>query len=225
MDRAREAVVFDLDGTLLDTLADLGNSMNAVLAGAGFPEHRLEAYRYFVGEGMEMLVRRALPAAVRDDEAAVARSLQAMRDEYGGRWAEATRPYDGIPALLTELTSRRVPLAVLSNKPDDFTRSTVETLLADWSFAQVRGMRPDTPAKPDPTGALAVAEALNVAPHDVLYVGDTATDMKTACAAGMFALGVTWGFRDREELEANGAAQVIDAPAEALEWVATENRR
>lgn len=211
-----QAVLFDLDGTLLDTLADLANSMNAVLERSGYPTHPVDAYRHFVGDGMEVLVRRVLPEGARTEEI-VATCLADMRAEYGRRWAETTRLYPGVAELLDGVAARGVPMVVLSNKPDEFTRLTVAQLLAPWHFAVVRGMGPDTPAKPDPTGALAVAASVGVAPEAVLYLGDTATDMQTAVAAGMFALGVSWGFRDRAELEANGARQVIDAPTAALE--------
>ncbi|MBQ38059.1 MAG: HAD family hydrolase [Gemmatimonadaceae bacterium] len=210
-----DAVIFDLDGTLLDTLADLANSMNAVLAAAGYPIHPESAYRYFVGEGMETLVRRTLPPGSRGAEQ-VASRLAEMRAEYGRRWAETSRPYAGIAEMLDGLTKCGVPLAILSNKPDDFTRLTVETLLQSWSFAEVRGMRQGTPAKPDPAGARETAASLNVDVDRVVYVGDTATDMKTGRSAGMFTVGVTWGFREREELEANGAQLIIDTPEQLL---------
>jgi len=209
------AVIFDLDGTLLDTLADLADSMNTVLAAAGHPTHPQAAYRYFVGEGMETLVRRTLPEACRT-AAEVAARFADMREEYGERWAATSRPYAGIPDMLTALNDRGLPLAVLSNKPDDFTRLTVDTLLADWDFAEVRGMRNDTPAKPDPTGATAIARTLGVPANSVLYVGDTATDMKTGTAADMITVGVTWGFRARDELAAHGAHRVIDEPMQLL---------
>jgi phosphoglycolate phosphatase len=214
------AVVFDLDGTLLDTLADLANCMNSVLTAAGHPEHPQAAYKYFVGEGMEMLVRRALPEAS-SSEPEVAATLAEMRREYGQRWAQTSRPYDDVPQMLDGLSSLGLSLAVLSNKPDDFTQLTVETLLPTWFFAVIRGMRPDTPAKPDPAGAIAVAAALQTNPAHMLYVGDTATDMKTGIGAGMFTIGVTWGFRERDELEANGADRVIDAPSQLVDLATT----
>ena len=212
------AVIFDLDGTLLDTLADLANSMNAVLCASGYATHPQADYCYFVGEGMETLVRRTLPPSARGDEQ-VAQRLADMRAEYGRRWSEKSQPYEGIPAMLDGLPERGVPLAVLSNKPDDFTRLVVQTLLPAWTFVECRGMREDTPAKPDPAGASAIASALNVEAARVLYVGDTGTDMKTGRSAGMFTVGVTWGFRQRDELVANGAQRIIDAPAQLLELI------
>lgn len=210
-----DAIVFDLDGTLLDSLADLADTMNAVLQTNGYAMHPQEAYRHFVGTGMEALVRRTLPEHARTPDEIAAR-LEDTRQEYARRWADSTRPYAGVPQMLDALQDRDLPMAVLSNKPDDFTSLTVERLLSDWSFAQVRGQRPDTPTKPDPAGAYAIAEALSVDPARVLYVGDTSTDMQTGRAAGMVTIGVTWGFRDRPELEEHGAHTVIDEPSQLL---------
>jgi phosphoglycolate phosphatase len=157
------AVVFDLDGTLLDTLEDLADSMNAALAAEGYPMHPIEAYRYFVGNGIEALVCRTLPAEARDADT-LARTKAALEAEYGRRWNAKTRPYAGVPELLDELSRRQVPMAILSNKPESFTLLTVGELLARWSFAQVRGARPDIARKPDPAGALAIAVELGLDP-------------------------------------------------------------
>lgn len=210
------AIIFDLDGTLLDTLDDLGDSMNSVLAKTGYPTHPIDAYRYFIGDGIEKLVYRALPKDHRDDES-VARSKEAMDAEYAKRWNTKTKPYVGVPQLLDELTRRQVPSAILSNKPEPFTILTVKELLSAWSFYPIRGARPDTPRKPDPAGALAIIAELGASPADCLYLGDTDTDMKTAVAAGMYAVGATWGFRPGEELEASGAQSLIDEPTGLLE--------
>ena len=210
-----EAVVFDLDGTLLDTLEDLADSMNAVLATGGFPTHKPDAYRYFVGEGVEKLVRRALPADAVSDRF-VPQCIDAMKAEYATRWADKTVAYDGIPGLLDALTSRGLAMAVLSNKPDEFTRMAVAELLKPWTFEPVCGARPDLPKKPDPTGARSIASALSIAPERCLYLGDTRTDMETAIGAGMFAVGATWGFRPRAELEAAGAQALAAEPHEVL---------
>lgn len=212
-----QCVLFDLDGTLLDSLADLAHSMNAVLGRLGLPQHPVEAYRYFVGDGMETLARRVLPPE-RLDHALVRQTVIAMRQEYAGRWAEQTRPYPGIPELLDGLANRGIPMAILSNKPDDFTREVVATLLGAWQFRAVRGVRPDGVKKPDPAGALAIADELGLSPADFLYLGDTNTDMLTANRAGMHAVGALWGFRTREELKKNGAKAMIARPQELLEF-------
>jgi len=210
------AIIFDLDGTLLDTLEDLADSMNAALKTGGYSVHPIDAYRYFVGDGIENLVRRALPESSRD-ATTVARGKEAMDAEYGQRWNAKTKPYPGIPELLDELTRCKMPMAILSNKPESFTLLTVDELLAHWTFAPIRGARPNTPRKPDPTGALAIAEELGLSPAECLYLGDTDTDMKTATAAGMYALGATWGFRPGEELQRSGAQVLIDKPTDLLD--------
>ncbi len=210
------AVIFDLDGTLLNTLEDLANCMNDVLDRSGFLPHRVEAYKYFVGDGMENLVRRALPEGKRHDEATVAECLAAMRWEYGNRWKERTRPYEGIPQLLDALVKRGIKIAVLSNKPDEFTRKMVAELLPHWTFDPVFGERPPVPRKPDPSGALEIANHLKIPAGDFLYLGDTNTDMQTAVAAHMQAIGVLWGFRGADELLASGAETLIETPMSLL---------
>ncbi len=210
-----KAVLFDLDGTLLDTLDDLADAANAALDRLGLPAHPLDAYKYFVGDGMRNLVLRTLPEDQRDEDTLV-KTMEAFQEEYGRNWADKTRPYDGVAELLDALARRGVPKAVLSNKPHDFTQLCVARLLSKWSFAAVQGVSDTNPRKPDPTGALRIAERLGVTPADVLYAGDTNTDMQTATAAGMFAVGVTWGFRPAAELLAHGALALIDTPAELL---------
>jgi phosphoglycolate phosphatase len=209
------AVLFDLDGTLLDTLEDLADSMNHVLRQHGLPEHPVEAYKYYIGDGIETLVRRVLP------EGCTAPSLLAdcaagMRAEYGRRWADKTRPYGGVPELLDALSVRGLPMAVLSNKPDELTRLCVAQLLPQWHFAAVQGARSDVARKPDPAGALDIARRLGLAPSAIVYLGDTNTDMQTAVAAGMYPVGALWGFRPAEELLAHGAEVLIERPIDLM---------
>jgi phosphoglycolate phosphatase len=210
------AVLFDLDGTLLDTLADIGESMNEVLATRGHPVHSLMAYRRFIGDGVTLLATRALPPAFRD-ERSVEQCVDAMREVYGNRWDLKTRPYAGIPGLLARLETAGLALAVLSNKPHGLTRQVIQRLLPGTRFASVVGARDGVPAKPDPTAALAIARKLDTAPAAMAFVGDTATDMRTAEAAGMYAVGAVWGFRDAEELTAAGARTLAHHPAEVAE--------
>ncbi|HHW03432.1 MAG TPA: HAD family hydrolase [Thermoanaerobacterales bacterium] len=210
-----EAVLFDLDGTLLDTLQDLADSMNSVLSRRGFPVHDIEKYRYFVGDGMYNLVLRTLPPNNREEEI-IKQCLKELKDEYGRRWANTTRPYEGICELLDKLSDMGLKKAVLSNKPHDFTRLIIDKLLPDWSFDAVVGQREGVPKKPDPTAALAIADALKIPPEKFLYLGDTNTDMKTANAAGMYAVGALWGFREAEELVESGAKVLIKHPKELL---------
>jgi phosphoglycolate phosphatase len=211
-----KAVLFDLDGTLLDTIEDLTDSMNAALARLGFPGHSSEACKQLVGEGVEHFAVGALPSEAGRDEAMVERCVGLMREEYRKRWAAKTRPYDGIAELLDALVGRGLGLAVLSNKADDFTKMMVSYFLPEWRFETVVGARPGVARKPDPAPALRVAEELGLAPGEIMFLGDSKTDMETARAAGMFPVGALWGFRSAEELLASGARNLIRRPDEFL---------
>ncbi len=212
-----QAVILDIDGTLLDTLHDLADSMNSTLRHFGFPVHELEKYKYFVGDGMENLVRRSLPDSAKTGPRLISRCLEMMRQIYERNWNVKSRPYPGIPELLDALTARGLKMAVLSNKPHDLAQRTIEGLLPTWRFEIVMGERPSVPRKPNPYSALEIANRLGVEPAGFLYLGDTPTDMKTANAAGMYAVGALWGFRNAGELIAGGAQKLITKPAELLE--------
>ncbi len=214
-----QGIIFDLDGTLLDTLEDLAASMNTVLERMGWPVHPVDAYRCFVGNGVAMLVQRALPEDQRR-ESIIEQCVQAMRREYARRWAEQTRPYAGVTELLEKLAAGDAPLNILSNKPHDATQEMVRHFFPKTPFRIVAGAVADKPRKPDPTVALEMAEKLGIAPEATLFVGDSNTDMQTAKAAGMTALGAAWGFRGREELLTSGADSVLDAPLELLRCLA-----
>ncbi len=217
MMKSFKAVLFDLDGTLLDTLKDLALSMNRVLEKNGFPTHPEKKYRYFVGEGASMLVRRAVPDGIRSDKKALARLHQEFLEDYAQNWDKNTRLYPGIDQMLDELSRKGLKLAILSNKPHDFTKLCVERFLDSWHFDMVLGDRPGVPRKPDPAGALEVADFFNIPRDSFLYLGDTSIDMTTATRAGMFPVGVLWGFRDRQELEDSGARAIISVPLQLLE--------
>jgi len=218
-----DAVLFDLDGTLLDTLDDIADSANAVLDRNRFPRHPNDAYRYFIGDGVPMLMRRVLPTGDADEDT-VARLVQEMRDEYGRRWNVKTRVYKGVPELLDGLMEQGVKLAVLSNKPDDFTRRCVDDLLSRWRFSGGVGAPGGGPPKPDPAGALEVAGLLRALPARVLFLGDSGIDMETAVAAGMHPVGALWGFRTREELLKSGAKAVVERPGEVLKLMDSHAR-
>ena len=207
-----KAVIFDLDGTLLNTLEDLADSMNCVLKRNRLPEHNLAAYRYFVGDGIEMLVRRALPFEVASEND-FQRFVREMKSEYASRWLLKTRPYPGVPEMLAAFAAAGIAMAVLSNKPDDASNEIVKSLLPNIDFRIVLGATPERPKKPDPSAALEIASRLGISPEDFLFMGDTSIDMQTACAAGMFPVGALWGFRPAEELIASGA-KVLAAEAQ-----------
>lgn len=207
------AAIFDLDGTLVDSLADIAAAMNHSLAHHGLPLHSLEEYRQFVGEGVMELVRKSLPLHREDLAASV---LAKYRGYYEEHLFDQTQVFPGIPAMLSQLAAENVRLAVLSNKADVFTRRLVEGLLPGVPFTSIYGERTGVPRKPDPTAALGVASELGVAPGDCAFVGDTAVDMNTARNAGMYSVGVTWGFRGADELRAHGARALATTAEELL---------
>lgn len=208
------AVLFDLDGTLADTLADLANAVNHALTTLGLPPHPVPAYRYFVGDGARNLIHRTLPA---DRQDLLEPALALMRAHYDAHCFDETKLYPGIPELVTALHRRGLKLAVVSNKPDEFTKRMIAHYFPANPFSAVRGHLTGTPLKPDPTAPLQVAAALGIPPAQWLYLGDTNTDMQTAVKAGMYPVGVLWGFRERAELAAAGARRLIAAPSELLQ--------
>lgn len=212
---ALNAVIFDLDGTLLDTLEDIADAANSVLKEHGFPPHPTDAYRTFVGEGIRVLMTRALPSH-RKDTATIEGLVRAFRETYEAHWKNKTKPYTGIADMLDGLTASHLPLAVLSNKPDDFTKKCVAALLPRWTFRVVQGACSTIPNKPDPTGAQQIAATLALPPAEILYLGDTGTDMETAVNAGMFPVGALWGFRTGKELRSHGARLLIEHPQQLL---------
>jgi len=218
----RTAVIFDLDGTLLDTLADLADSMNAVLEGLGLPPHPVDAYRTHVGDGIASLVRRALPPdwhdRVHHEPGFLERCVDSMRAAYELRWATKTAPYPGITELLRELDTRGVRMAVLSNKPDVFTAKIVAHFLGSVRFRAVIGAREGVPRKPDPAGAREALRIMGAGEDETLYVGDSSTDMDTARGAGLVSVGVLWGFRSKEELLEHGAHHLVERPRELLRF-------
>jgi phosphoglycolate phosphatase len=213
-----EAVIFDMDGTLLDTLEDIADSMNAAIAKFGFPPHGLDAYRAYVGDGLEMLAYRVIPEQSRDEKT-VAQCVAAMRAIYRIHYADKSIPYDGIPELLDALSSRGIKMTILSNKLDEFTKEMAEKLLASWKFEVVSGITPRFPAKPDPASAIEISKTLNIKPDKIFFIGDTSIDMTTATRAGMFPVGVLWGFRDKKELIENGAKLLLAHPLDFVKYL------
>jgi phosphoglycolate phosphatase len=210
------AVIFDLDGTLLDTLADIAESSNRVLASHGLPTFPVDDYRQFVGQGLRRLLERVIPAGD-EQEPLIQTCSREFREVYSREWNVRTRPYPGVLELVELLRSRGIRMAVLSNKPHEFTQRCVEHYLAGTPFEVVLGEGNGIPPKPDPTGARRVIEQIGLAPEKFVYLGDTSTDMATAIAAGTLPVGALWGFRPREELEAAGAKHLIERPGELIE--------
>lgn len=210
-----QAVIFDLDGTLLDTLEDIADSANSFLRDRHLQTHHLDAYRSFIGNGVGMLIKRALPAN-RRDEKTIAAGISHFRRQYSRNWNAKTKPYNGIPELLNRLSEKNMKLAVLSNKPDEFTKKCVDTFLPAASFAIVMGQHSDMPLKPNSAGAVYISGQLGVSAEQVLYVGDSSVDMETATSAGMFPVGALWGFRSLGELINSGAKAVVRHPMEIV---------
>lgn len=213
-----KALIFDLDGTLVDTIGDVAASMNAALSARGYPTLEVSEYRKLVGWGLRALARATLPVTARDEatvEACYADALAA----YIKKPAVLSVPYPGINELLAKLAERGLPCAVLSNKADPLVKAVVEAVLPGHAFRVLRGERPGVPHKPDPTSALEMAAALGAAPSEIVYLGDSGVDMKTAKSAGFFAVGAAWGFRDREELQRDGADAIIEHPLDLLTFL------
>ena len=209
-----KTVVFDLDGTLLNTIDDLADAGNRVCAARGWPQHTVEEYKYFVGNGIPKLVERFSPPQARTP-AVLADTLAAFQADYGAHLRDKTAPYPGMPALLARLKAAGVQLAVFSNKADPLARQVVADYFDASLFDAVRGALPGVPTKPAPQGTLALMQAIGADPAATLYVGDSNVDVDTAHNAGLPCCGVLWGFRTRQELTDAGAEHLA-ANAEEL---------
>ena len=219
-----KAVFFDLDGTLLNTIDDLTDAMNAVLDKHGYPLCTVDECKCCVGEGAYEFARSALPREARNPRIII-EVITEYRMEYAKNWNRKTEPYSGIIALLNNLNINGIKIAILSNKRDEVTKETVSYFLPDIPFTEVYGARTEFPLKPDPASALYIAEKLQINPKDICFVGDTKTDMQTATAAGMTAIGVLWGFRTDIELRNNGAKYLVNNPMEIIDILSEINNK
>lgn len=208
------ACIFDMDGTLVDSLEDIADCANEALALHGYPTHSYDEYRYLVGHGAKALLVNSLPKGLTTER--IAEVIPDMRRIYEAGWAKKTKPYGGMLETLTKLQSADIRLAVLSNKPHSMAAAMAPHFFPSIRFEEVRGLQPEAPAKPDPSEALGIAEKLGHEPASVCFIGDSLVDMQTAVNAGMIAVGVTWGFRDEKELIENGAAVIVHKPEELL---------
>jgi len=207
-----------MDGTLVNSLSGIVQAMNRILLNAGFPTHSEKAYLGFVGAGIDTLVTRSLPRNKRTPEQIYSIVLD-LRREYSSTWRNSGSLYDRIPQLLDSLTVSGLAMAVLSNKPHDFTVQFTEYFLARWKFSPVQGAEIGKPKKPDPESALMIANNLNLSPDQIMIIGDSGIDMETACNAGMIPVGVSWGYRSIEELKTAGAKFIIDNPNDLLKLI------
>lgn len=211
------ACVFDLDGTLLNSLVDIANTTNYVLHKNGFPQWDLDQYRIFVCDGLPTLLQRALADNYTPDK--IARLAEDFTAYYSSHYNDFTVAYTGMPELLHILYQRGIKLAVLSNKPDRFVKIIIDEMYPDIKFAEIQGKTDDFPQKPDPASLLHVLDKLKVAADEALYIGDSNVDIFTAHNAGVKAIGVTWGFRERSELEEADADYIVDSPDDILELI------
>ena len=210
-----KAVLFDLDGTLCNTLQDLADAANYALGTFGFPTHETEKYRYFVGRGMPNLIKSILPENSRDKDT-LSRVLSCFLEYYAAHYADNTASYDGIDELLKELKDRGIKIAVVTNKAQQPAENVVNKLYPEGFFDAVVGQTPDMPVKPDPAMALFAAEKIGAEIHECLFVGDSGSDCETGVRAGAVPVGVLWGFRERDELTSGGASYIIEKPSELL---------
>lgn len=204
--------VFDLDGTLLNSLEDLANSTNYALQKNGYPPRTMEEYRRFVSDGLPKLIERALGNKYNPETGL--RLTEDFVAYYSSHYVDATRLYVGVAEMLNELRSRSMLLAILSNKPDSFLRIMIDQMFPAGTFAMVQGKTDQFPTKPDPASLQYILQELHTSPADALYIGDSDVDMYTAHNAGVKAVGVAWGFRDKQELEAAGADYIVVSPLE-----------
>ncbi|MDR3266857.1 MAG: HAD family hydrolase [Tannerella sp.] len=210
---AKKLVIFDLDGTLLNTIYDLAYATNYALHQVGFPIHDVEKYNFFVGNGITKLFERALPENERNEE-----NIHLIRGYFLSYYEQHssvfTEPYEGIPELLTDLQSRDLKMAVASNKYHRATEELISKFFPEINFVAVFGQREGIPVKPSPAIVFEILQKAKISTKETLYVGDSGVDMQTAFNAGITSVGVTWGFRPQEELEKYGAKYIIDSPAE-----------
>ena len=214
-----KAIVFDLDGTLLDTLDDIAISANFALKTLGFKEEEVLNYRYFVGEGVIKLFENIFASCPQSDEL-ISQAVALFESHYATQFHQNTKLYEGVSKMLTFFQKRGTKMAILSNKPDSFTKMCAFRYLRMWQFEAVFGAREGILKKPHPQGALDVASALHVKPEECYYLGDTMIDMQTALRAGMIPIGALWGFRDAEELLAHGATLLAKEPSEVIKLLA-----
>ncbi len=210
----KKGVIFDLDGTLLNSLVDIADSVNFILKENQFPVHEFESYKQFIGNGIEVLAKKALPQNISEEEFRT--FFSEIRSSYEIRQNTRTAPYDGIIELLEELNKQDIKIAVLSNKPHEFVEPTVKRYFPSIKFEILLGSRPNIPRKPSPDAVFEILKELKLEKKDCFFVGDTSMDINTGLSSGLETIGVTWGFRDKEELQEAKANFIVDYPSEIL---------
>ena len=218
MNTCCKAVIFDLDGTLLDTIKDLGSSMNCILEKYGFPTKEEQHYVRAIGNGLRNLAKRSFPESAVTDEL-LDKTVPEFIEHYGDHCMEKTVVYEGINELLEFCTKNNILLSILSNKRDDLVKELTPHYFPDYEFRYAMGELSQFPRKPDPTSALYLAEMLGVSPSDILFVGDSIYDIRTGKNAGMKTLAVTWGYQPKEQLVAENPDFIADSPAQIIEYI------
>ncbi|OFX57401.1 MAG: hypothetical protein A2046_06410 [Bacteroidetes bacterium GWA2_30_7] len=213
-----KAIIFDLDGTLLNTLDDLADSVNFILTEHSFPVHNIDAYKTFVGDGAFELISRALPESKRERDFIKNLVIQ-FQEIYDKICLAKTRPYGNITEVLQILHQQNVNLNVLSNKPHQFTVSIVNHYFGDISFSQIWGERIEFARKPNPASALEISKLIDISPSEIIFVGDSVIDIKTAISAGMMPVGVSWGYHSAKKLENAGCNVILEKPEDILEFM------
>ena len=214
-----KAFIFDLDGTLVNSEQDITDSINFSLSSQNFDTLTVEEARKKIGNGINKLVIDALPQKYKNNNKVIARTLELMAQKYSQSWKKNTCLYPKIANLLDQLMLNKIPMAILSNKPDPFVQEIVKFLISKWEFVTIMGARTSLPLKPNPQSTLEIIKKLNINAHDIAFVGDGDTDIKTALGAGIHPIAVTWGLRSVEELTQVGAKTFINNPLELLEYI------
>jgi phosphoglycolate phosphatase len=209
-----KGIIFDLDGTLVNSLEDISDAMNTVLTGLNYPTHTYDAYQYFIGSGLRNTVSMALPALNKTEDQIEA-CFQSMVKGYSETCTVKTKPYEGIAELLKQLSSANIKMAVFSNKADKLTKKIIAEIFPDY-FNVAVGLSTEALKKPNPFEAIEISKKWNLSPEEIIFIGDSDIDMQTAVNANMFPVGVSWGYRTEEELKNSGAKVVINTPLELL---------
>ena len=216
----KKTIIFDLDGTLIDSLEDIAVCMNQVLKELNLPTHEMNDYKYFVGGGISILVDNALNALNKEiTDELKEKVTQRFKEIYDQKLHLKTKAYDGIYELLDELVTLDCNIGILSNKPHEFTVQYANSLFSKYNIKEVHGQKSDVPKKPDPIAAITIANSFNIPCEEIYFVGDTMVDMQTAVNANMIGIGVLWGFRDEKELMENGADFIVKHPLDILDII------
>jgi phosphoglycolate phosphatase len=210
-----KGVIFDLDGTLVNSLEDIADAMNSVLQDLNYPTHSYDDYQYFIGSGLRNLVSKSLPKT-HNDEKSIESCYRLMIEEYRDACTHKTTSYEGIIELLDYLISNNIKMSVFSNKSDELTKKITAAMFSNY-FDSAVGLTTESLKKPNPTEALVISKSMGLKPEEIIFVGDSGIDMQTATNANMFAVGVSWGYRPKEELIENGAKQVLNHPLDLIQ--------